>query len=66
MKLTPARKAALTAGIDGITATSKVIDGFRQDVLDALENAGWLKWRPYGKPPSWRITPAGRAALAQH
>lgn len=37
----------------------------RRDVLRALEKGGLARYAPYGSPPGWRITPAGRAAISQ-
>jgi hypothetical protein len=62
--MTPAQRRALEVLAEGpITEMGPSILRIQQRVLRALADAGLVRFRPYGKPPSWAITPAGRAAL---
>lgn len=65
LNLTLARRRILKELRDSgpVDEMTRVFLQFRRDVLDSLEEQGLIKYRPYGKPPTWAITDAGREAL---
>ncbi len=64
MTMTPARHRALTILNEGpISATDLIVVGLQRRIVVALVEMGFARYFPRGKPPSWKITPAGRAAL---
>lgn len=62
--MTKAQVRALTYLYTGpITETGLIVYGIQRRTLQALQEQGFAKFRPYGKPPSWAITQAGWKAL---
>lgn len=62
--ITKAQRYALElCADDGLTPTAKVVYGIRADVLQRLENAALISYRPYARVPRWTLTRYGRAAL---
>lgn len=60
-KLTSAQSRALSLLLEGpIDAMELQILGLRVATLHRLADAGLAKYRPYGQPPTWAATAAGR------
>ena len=64
-KLTKAQSRVLNALTDApITEFGLTIYGIQRRTMQSLCDAGMAKFRPYGNPPSWAITPTGRLIVA--
>lgn len=65
MRLTKAKERALAVLADGqLLEIGLCVYRIQHRVIWSLEGLGLVKFSPYGKPPNWRITKAGREALA--
>jgi hypothetical protein len=66
VKMTSARLRVLAQLADGpIENAGLVVLEIRRPIMEALQSSGMAKYRPYGKPPTYAITAAGREVLAQ-
>lgn len=62
--MTPAQTRALFILSDGpMPCEDLPTNRIQERVLQALAADGFARFFPTGKPPSWKITPAGRNAL---
>ena len=63
-KLSRAQLRALDEIADGgLTPIAAQLFLVRRKTLDALALLGLIRFRPYARPPCWRLTPEGRATL---
>ena len=62
--MTPGRRRILRQLQDGpLDEMDRVILQIRRSALDELTEMGLIKYRPFGKPPTWVLTDAGKEAL---
>lgn len=64
MKITLAQRTVLELLDSGpVTDLGLTVYQIRARTLRRLSEAGLVKYRPYGKPPSWAITAEGKKVL---